>query len=274
MTALAVALGAVVGVVLGLTGAGGSIFAVPLLMWGLGWTLPQAVPVALVAVCAAAAFGTIAAWDVRYVRYRAALLLAATAWITAPFGLQAARVMPVTALGLLFAAVLLVVALRMVLQVRRAPEETAVVRAAERLPVCHLDPLTGRFDWTPASVAAMTGIGAATGLLAGLLGVGGGFVIVPALVLFSGMAIRRAVGTSLLVITLVSASGVASHLWAGRDIPIETTLYFIIGGVLGMFLGISASRRLSGPALQKFFAVAIVAVAIFVILRTTRYFGS
>jgi len=86
------------------------------------------------------------------------------------------------------------------------------------------------------------------------------------------MAIHRAVGTSLLVITLVSASGVASHLLAGREIPIDTTLYFVVGGVLGMFAGIWTSRYLSGPALQKVFAVAIVAVAIFVILRTTHYF--
>jgi uncharacterized membrane protein YfcA len=96
-------------------------------------------------------------------------------------------------------------------------------------------------------------------------------VIVPALVLFSGMAIHRAVGTSLLVITLVSAAGVASHLLAGREIPIDTTLYFVIGGILGMFGGIWTSRFLSGPTLQKVFAVAIVVVAIFVILRTTFF---
>jgi uncharacterized membrane protein YfcA len=92
-----------------------------------------------------------------------------------------------------------------------------------------------------------------------------------ALVLFSSMAIHRAVGTSLLVITLVSASGVASHLLAGRAIPVDTTLYFVVGGVLGMFVGIWASRYLSGPALQKVFSVVIVAVAVFVILRNTLH---
>lgn len=262
MTALAVALGAVVGVVLGLTGAGGSIFAVPLLMWGLGWTLPQAAPVALVAVCAAAAFGTISAWDVRYVRYRAALVLAATAWITAPFGLQAARVMPVTALGLLFAAVLLVVALRMVLQARRAPEETAVVRAAERLPVCHLDPLTGRFDWTPTSVAAMTGIGAATGLLAGLLGVGGGFVIVPALRAWTDLSMHSAVATSLMAIALISAGTVAAAALQGLHIPWSVALPFLAGTLGGMVAGRSCARRVAGPALQLGFAACMFIVAL------------
>jgi uncharacterized membrane protein YfcA len=114
-------------------------------------------------------------------------------------------------------------------------------------------------------------VGVGTGILSGLFGVGGGFVIVPALVLFSGMAIHRAVGTSLLVITLVSASGVASHLVVGRDIPFDTTLYFVVGGVLGMFAGIRITRFLSGPALQKVFAVAIVAVAVFIIVRNALY---
>jgi uncharacterized membrane protein YfcA len=114
-------------------------------------------------------------------------------------------------------------------------------------------------------------VGVLTGILSGLFGVGGGFVIVPALVLFSGMAIHRAVGTSLLVITLVGASGVASHLWAGREIPLDKTLLFLGGGVLGMFTGIWASRFMSGPALQRVFSVAIVAVAIFVIARTVYW---
>jgi uncharacterized protein len=71
-----------------------------------------------------------------------------------------------------------------------------------------------------------------------------------------------------LVIALVSAAAVVSHLWAGREIPLEVTIEFVAGGVIGMFAGIWASRYLSGPALQRVFAAAIVLVATFVILRT------
>ncbi|MGH8454857.1 MAG: TSUP family transporter [Nevskiales bacterium] len=84
---MAIALGLIVGLVLGLTGAGGSIIAVPLLMWGLDWTLLQAAPVALIAVTTASSFGTVVAWDVTYIRYRAALLMALaslTTWNPAP----------------------------------------------------------------------------------------------------------------------------------------------------------------------------------------------
>jgi len=136
---IAALLGAAVGLVLGLTGAGGSILAVPMLMAGLGWTLPQAAPVALLAVCAATAFGTVAAWDVTYVRYRAAMLMALGAVATAPLGLAAARSWPQPLLLGLFTGVLAFVALRMIVQARRAPAEAAVVRwsastAADALP--------------------------------------------------------------------------------------------------------------------------------------------
>ena len=115
-------LGLVVGLVLGLTGAGGSIFAVPLLMWGLGWSLPEAVPVALIAVCIAAGFGTLVSWDVTLVRYRAAMLMALASWLFAPLGLRLAGWLPAMWLTLAFAAVLIIVATRML---RQALDESA-----------------------------------------------------------------------------------------------------------------------------------------------------
>ena len=111
-------------------------------------------------------------------------------------------------------------------------------------------------------------VGVLTGVLSGVFGVGGGFVIVPALVLFSGMSIHRAVGTSLLVISLVSMSGIAAQIWAGRTIPLEMTGLFILGGITGLFLGQQIGRRMRGPVLQKVFAIAILAVAAFVIIQS------
>lgn len=111
-------------------------------------------------------------------------------------------------------------------------------------------------------------IGLLTGFLSGIFGVGGGFVIVPALVLFSGMPIHRAIATSLLVIVLVSLSGVASHFAAGREISWEVAGLFVMGGVVGLSLGGLFARRISGPLLQKVFATGIVAVALFVVSKT------
>jgi hypothetical protein len=95
-------------------------------------------------------------------------------------------------------------------------------------------------------------------------------VIVPALVLFSGMPIHRAVGTSLMVIAMVSVSGIASQLGAGRSLSLEVTGLFVAGGIAGLFTGQQIGRRLSGPVLQKVFVVAILAVAVYVIVRNLQ----
>jgi uncharacterized membrane protein YfcA len=109
--------------------------------------------------------------------------------------------------------------------------------------------------------------GVVTGILSGLYGVGGGFVIVPALVLFSGMGIHRAVATSLLVIALVSAAALASYLAAGQRLDAGVTGLFVAGGVAGLAAGTWVGRALSPVHLQKGFAALVVAVAALVIAR-------
>jgi uncharacterized membrane protein YfcA len=120
---------------------------------------------------------------------------------------------------------------------------------------------------TPRRIGILAVVGLCTGILSGLFGVGGGFVIVPALVLVGGMAIHRAVATSLVVITLASASGVTSYLAARRPLALILTGLFVLGGIGGMGLGTRLSRKLSGPRLQKGVAVALVAVAAFIITQ-------
>jgi len=100
-----------------------------------------------------------------------------------------------------------------------------------------------------------------------MFGVGGGFIIVPSLVLFSGMSLSHAVGTSLMVIALISSSGLASLLWTGQEISLQITSLFVVGGIAGLFLGQSVSRHLSTTALQRVFSVAILIVAMFVMIR-------
>ena len=109
----------------------------------------------------------------------------------------------------------------------------------------------GRLRLTSRCAMLLALVGLVTGFLSGMFGVGGGFVIVPALVLFSGMPIHRAVATSLLVIVLVSISGVLSHVVAGRDISLPLTSLFVVGGVFGLTLGGRAAKRLSGPDAAK-----------------------
>ncbi len=272
MSSLSVIFGALVGFSLGLTGGGGAIFAVPLLVYGLGVAPREAVGISLAAVGATSFVGFLGRWRARKIELRTGLVFAVAGMLGAPVGSWLSGLIPETVLLTLFAILMLVVALRMWSKASEpaiAGLPIACLTEAANVdgPTCRRD-LNGNLLLTSRCAWLLAGVGIATGVLSGLFGVGGGFVIVPALVLFSGMTIHRAVGTSMLVVALVSISGIASHLVAGRTISVETTALFVVGGVAGLLLGTVAGRRLSGPALQKVFAVAIVAVAIFVVVRT------
>lgn len=265
---MSTALGIVVGLVLGLTGAGGSVFAVPLLVFGLGLGITQAAPMALIAVCAAATLGTLVAWNVSYVRYRAATLMAVSGCLTAPIGLRIASGLPERRLEGAFALVLVIVALRLVAQARRQPSEARIVRAAvagdggaSKGPLCRVDPITGRLAWTRPCALTISAIGALTGFLSGLLGVGGGFVIVPALRAGTALSMHSAIATSLMAIALTSAATVAAMLASGRTIPWVIALPFAAGTITGMMIGRRVAPRIAGPVLQQGFAAVMVATA-------------
>ncbi len=268
MTPLGVVFGALVGLSLGLTGGGGAIFAVPLLVYGLGVPAQEAVGVSLAAVGATSLVGFLHRWRLEQVEVRTGLLFAVAGMVGAPVGTWFASLLPESALLLLFAGLMVIVAVRLWRQASRPVIETsdcAYLSEADG-PSCRRDAAGNLLLNTRCAILLLL-VGVVTGILSGTFGVGGGFVIVPALILFSSMSIHRAVGTSLMVIALVSVSGVASHLWAGRDLSPGLATAFVLGGVAGLFAGQAIGRRLSGPVLQKFFVVAILAVAALVILR-------
>mgnify|MGYP001139587465 CR=1 FL=1 len=268
MAEAGVAMGLLVGLVLGLTGAGGSILAVPLLMAGLGWSLTQAVPVSLLAVTAAASFGAVVAWRSGIVRYRAALLMATAGVLAAPQGLALAEKLPAQTLALLFAGLLVVVAVRLLLQACLHPQETTALRAAlgedpadNRQPACEISTQTGRIVWTQPCMWVISLTGALTGLLSGLLGVGGGFVVVPALRAVTRLSIHAAVATSLMTIALTSFGTVVVSVWQGRHLPLQLALPFVLGAVLGMAAGRRLAPGIAGPLLQQGFATLMLLAA-------------
>lgn len=267
MADMSLAIGIAVGLILGLTGAGGSILAVPLLMAGLGWSITQAAPVALLAVASAAGLGTYIAWRKSYVRYRAALLISAVGLLFSPLGLIVAERLPNKILMAVFSAVLAVVALRMILQSIKSPEEAGIVRASvagdgshTEGPICHLQN-NGRILWTRPCMCAMSAIGAITGFLSGLLGVGGGFVVVPSLRASSALSMHSAVATSLMVIALTSVGTVIAAVAQGRDMHWAVALPFVLGALLGMIGGGRMAPRIAGPRLQIVFSILMLIVA-------------
>ncbi len=109
--------------------------------------------------------------------------------------------------------------------------------------------------------------GIVVGILSGIFGVGGGFIIVPALVFVSGISIRRGIATSLMVIALVCASGVASYLLGDGQLPVASTGLFVAGGIVGMAAGSRAASQIPAATLRRVFATAIWLVALFVLAR-------
>ena len=276
MLALSLLFGAIVGFSLGLTGGGGSIFAVPLLVYGLSVPAREATGLSLAAVGATAFAGFLQRLRRHDVEIGAGLFFSAAGMIAAPAGSWlAGKISPATLLTL-FSALMLVVAASMWRKASTRPADAAEVRAdimhgdAESPgpgPACERDP-AGGLRMNSRCAVRVAGAGLVAGILSGFFGVGGGFIIVPALVLFTGMGIHRAVGTSLLAIALISSSGVISHLLGHRAFALDLALLFVAGGVAGMVIGTRVGRRLSGPRLQKVFAVAIVLMAVYMAART------
>jgi uncharacterized membrane protein YfcA len=216
-------LGAIVGAVLGLTGAGGGILAVPALVAGMGWPMQQATPVALVAVAGSAAIGALEAFRQRLVRYRAALFMAATGVPLTSLGVRLAHALPQRVLLALFATVMLVVAGRSLsTALRRGRPDSA----DSRFCVGRINPDTGRLIWSWTTGAALAATGALTGLMTGLLGVGGGFIIVPMLRKLTNVSMHGIVATSLMVIALVGSGGVIATILHGTQLPLDLTLWF------------------------------------------------
>ncbi|WP_353189314.1 sulfite exporter TauE/SafE family protein [Pandoraea pnomenusa] len=260
-------LGAAVGLVLGLTGAGGGIFAVPALVFGLGWGVPQAGPVALLAVGASAAVGSAQGLRAGLVRYRAAMLMAVIGVCVAPLGTWMAHKLPERWLVGLFAIAMMVVAARMYRASRGAAAKATRNAAGEgdaacaALPPCRLDPATGRLHWTRRVAGTLGAIGAVSGFASGLLGVGGGFVIVPALRRFTDITVHGVVATSLFVIALISAGTVANAWWHGMH-PGTQGWVFVAGAIVGMVFGRALAPRLAASRLQQIFSMLMAIVAI------------
>jgi uncharacterized membrane protein YfcA len=259
--------GALVGVILGLTGAGGTIVAVPLLVFGLQLLVAEAAPVALFAVSIAAAIGALLALKQGKVRYRTAGFIALAGALASPVGIYIARKIPDAALSLLFAAVLAYIAIRML----RQPENHSAEAAAGLLPTtpCQLDDFSGRLIWDAHCVRSLALSGVAAGFLSGLLGVGGGFIIVPALQKATRLPMWAIVPTSLAVIALVSAAGVFSAVFAG-SMNWSIALPFAAGAVAAVLVVGRFAHRFTGPAMQRGFAILAGCVSIGMIISQAR----
>jgi uncharacterized membrane protein YfcA len=253
-------LGALIGLVLALTGAGGGVLSIPLLVFGLNLPLQQAAPVGLLAVGLACGLGAALGLRQGIVRYRAALLMGAAGMLSAPAGVLLAQQLPNRPLMGAFALVLIYSAWRML---RRASPNQALPEAVP----CRVSLIDQRLSWTLPCARALGGTGLVSGLMSGLFGVGGGFVIVPALSRYTDLNPRSIQRTSLAVIALVSLSGVSAAVMKGA-LPWAVALPVALGAVVALLAGQALAGKLNEKSLQQAFAWLTLAVAMLMFAKS------
>jgi uncharacterized protein len=199
------------------------------------------------------------------VRYKAALLIATAGIICSPLGLWLAQRTPNRPLTILFACVLMYVAFR-VFKRSLPPSPASKAAVATKPPPCVLDAQRGKLNWTAPCAWALTVSGVIAGGLSGLLGVGGGFVMVPALQRYTNLTAQSVLATSLAVIALVSMAGVAASSAAGH-LQWAVALPFSVGALFGMAGGRLIAARLAGPHLQRGFAAVSMLVAVALLVK-------
>jgi uncharacterized membrane protein YfcA len=263
---LAAALGLVVGVVIGGLGGGGGVLAVPALVYVVGQSAQDATAGSVVIVGITAVVGVLVRVRSGHVRWRSGLALGAVGIPSAALGTLVNQRVAEPVLLLSFAALTVLAAVALVLDARRDPvEPDAAVPTGARGGVAVAAPPAVA---SPVDLAVKIVVcGAAVGFLTGFLGVGGGFLMVPVLVIVLRMPMCHAVGTSLLIIAINSVAafttraGVAGFDWA-------VLVPFTVTAVAGSFLGKLVCERLSGATLQRAFAVMLVLVGSFVAVES------
>lgn len=243
---IVIALGFMIGLVLGLLGGGGSILTVPALVYVAGQTPAGAVTASLVIVGANSAVGAMLHRAQGTLNWRVALMFGGSGMALAYIAGGLSHLLPPTLLLELFALLMLVVGI--VLISRRTAAET--IRRERSIPV-------------------IMAAGAGVGILTGFLGVGGGFLIVPALVMLVGLPIHKAVGTSLVIIVMNSMAGLLGHLGTAT-LDWNIILMFVVTGLAGTFSGVRLAKRFRPTQLQRVFAVFIIGLAMFLLYDNLR----
>ncbi len=255
MSLLGLGLALLIGLSLGFLGGGGSILTVPVLVYVSGFEAKQAIAMSLPVVGATSLVGAVNHWRAGNVRIRTALVFGLCAMVGAYLGARLSVLLSGAAQLALLGVIMLVASLFMLR--RREPAEATMPST----PGSH----------RTISLSLALPLGLVVGLLTGLVGIGGGFLIVPALVLFGAVPMKEAIGTSLLVIAMNAAAGFVGYV-GQVSIPWGYTIAFAGVAIVGILLGSSLVRFVSGRVLQTTFAIFLVLVAAFVLYRNRQVF--
>ncbi len=251
---LAIGSGSLDGFTLGLVGGGGSILAVPLLVYVVGVPSPHvAIGTSAIAVAASAAANLAGHARARTVKWPCALVFALAGIAGAAGGAQLGKMVDGARLLMAFGALMIAIGIAM-LRPRKSSGDPEVTLTRESLPRL--------LPW-------LIGLGLLVGALSGFFGIGGGFLIVPGLIGATAMPLINAIGSSLVAVTAFGLTTAASYAWSGLvDWPLAGL--FVIGGALGGLLGIRLARHFAGHkhALTRTFSGIVITVGLYVVIRS------
>jgi hypothetical protein len=198
----------------------------------------------------------------KQVRYKAATLMALVGAPMTSLGVLVAKNMSQRGLMLAFSVVLLIVVARLLFQIWKTQGDEGKADA-----MACVNRQTGKFDWNLKTASIISVIGACSGFATGLLGVGGGFIIVPLLRHFTNLTMQSAAATSLMVITLVGSVAVSSAIFHGAQLPVAFSAMFALSSVVGVLLGRRIANYLPSNTVQMIFAGMLFCVAINFIVK-------
>jgi uncharacterized membrane protein YfcA len=259
MAILGLALAALIGLSLGLLGGGGSILTVPIFVYVLGFGAKEAIAMSLAVVGATSLFGAAGHWKAGNVNLRVALIFGAVAMVGTYLGARLAVHFSGAAQLALFAVVMLLAAFFMLRE-----REPLLAKVGETELLGEAPVVQDGADVREMAVGLIALEGVAVGTLTGLVGVGGGFLIVPALVLLGKLPMKQAVGTSLLVIAMKSAAGFYGYL-GQVEVPWAFMGLFTVVAVLGIFAGTYLVQFVSQAQLKRSFALFLVVMGGFIL---------
>ncbi len=253
---LSVLAGTIVGFVLGLVGGGGSILAVPLLLYGVGVSSAhQAIGTSAVAVALSAFATMLGQLKSGLIKWPCALVFSASGIVASHFGAQLALTIPSHNLMIYFGILMMIVGILMLIRknVEGDPDVKLNLATAKRMA-----------PW-------LIGSGLFVGSLAGFFGIGGGFLIVPAMMFATGMPITNAIATSLVAITVFGLSTAASYASAG-EVDWRIAAFFVGGGVIGSWIGRAAGTQMAEhkSKLNAGFGTLVICVGAYVMWQSLR----
>ncbi len=273
---ISIVLGFFVGLVLATTGAGGAILSLPLLVFFLDLKVIDAAPISLMAITISAGIAALLGLKNGIVRYKAATLLATFGVLCAPLGVYVAHQLSDKVLSVLFSLVLLIVSFRSFQKFKTptllvgddcddpngCPDEEEI--KAE--PACAVNPATSKLFWTAPCTKRLILTGGFSGFISGLLGVGGGFIIVPTLHSISNLETKMIVATSLAVIALVSFASAISYAGSGAILWV-IAIPFVSATIIGMLLGRLLHKKISSQITVLLFGILSCVISISMIVK-------